>query len=1059
MKKLLWALLILSICLPARALAAPLFEENFDYTAGDSLTWHGWICHSSCQTNRQYVVTPGLTYAGYPSSGIGNADTVRTTGQDVHKCFTAQTSGTVYYAFLTKIATATTGGDYCMHLGEGCTGTYSTNFWARVYFKINGSNQLAFGLTKYNETPVTYTGFNYSLNTTYLVVVSYTFNTGSTTDDSISLWVNPACAPQPTADLTVTATGKTDATNITSVDIRQGSGFVLKVDGIRVALNWTDVRCGTGSCCYNDGTCAVTLPGDCTGTWTGGGVCDPNPCPQPGECCYADGTCAVTLQSGCTGTWTLGGDCDPNPCPQPGSCCQHADGACTVTFEAACTDPGAVWTLGGVCQPNTCPLPDGACCTQGVCTVTKQAACGGETWTLDGVCQPNPCTQPTGSCCAPDGSCTVTLQAGCDAPSTWTVAGVCVPNTCPLPDGSCCMPDGSCTVTKEAACNGGTWTMFGVCDPNTCAQPDGSCCHPDGSCTVAKLVDCGQPNVWTMFGVCDPNTCPLPTGRCCDIYGLCTVTLQAACQTPSVWTMFGVCDPNTCPPEQGACCLESGLCVVGAPGDCNGLGTYQGAGTTCTPNPCPAPVKTVCQVAEDDANGLALLVGQRVTVHGIALCNDYTWSVAPTSPAIPEFQITDGGCCIDVFGEAVPPNVVTGDSVIVVGTVSNYAGKTEISGPVGSPPTVTVVSSGHVVTPGLATTGGLATAGEPYESCLFTINCVTIVSGTWPSTRVDANIVINDGTGNVTMRLDKDTNCWTIPAPTSPFTVTGIGDQYDTTSPYTTGWQIKPRGPFDIGATCASGACCLLNGNCVVTTPDGCTAQNGAYQGDGTTCPPSPACPPPVGACCVYSGACSILDEAACLALPGVWFGFGSGCQPNPCDQPNGSCCYPNGTCQIRLQASCTGVWTMDGVCTPNTCAQPGACCDGQGVCTMVLESACLAPSTWKGGSCNPNPCSLTGVDGGELDNVLGVRATPNPFAGSVSLRVAGPNATAARVLIFDASGRLVRTAWNGILNGRAFNVTWDGRDDSGRVAATGIYMVRLESGSGTAIGRLVKLN
>jgi flagellar hook assembly protein FlgD len=51
-----------------------------------------------------------------------------------------------------------------------------------------------------------------------------------------------------------------------------------------------------------------------------------------------------------------------------------------------------------------------------------------------------------------------------------------------------------------------------------------------------------------------------------------------------------------------------------------------------------------------------------------------------------------------------------------------------------------------------------------------------------------------------------------------------------------------------------------------------------------------------------------------------------------------------------------------------------------------------------------------------------------------------------------------VRTAWNGMLTGRAFNVTWDGRDDAGREVATGIYMARIESGSGSAIGRLVKL-
>src|SRR5437868_7845931 len=37
----------------------------------------------------------------------------------------------------------------------------------------------------------------------------------------------------------------------------------------------------TGSCCAAAGTCSVTAQADCTGTWTAGGVCSPNPCAQP----------------------------------------------------------------------------------------------------------------------------------------------------------------------------------------------------------------------------------------------------------------------------------------------------------------------------------------------------------------------------------------------------------------------------------------------------------------------------------------------------------------------------------------------------------------------------------------------------------------------------------------------------------------------------------------------------------------------------------------------------------------------------------------------------------
>ena len=57
----------------------------------------------------------------------------------------------------------------------------------------------------------------------------------------------------------------------------------------------------------------------------------------------------------------------------------------------------------------------------------------------------------------------------------------------------------------------------------------------------------------------------------------------------------------------------------------------------------------------------------------------------------------------------------------------------------------------------------------------------------------------------------------------------------------------------------------------------------------------------------------------------------------------------------------------------------------------------------------------------------------------------------------FDAAGRLVRTAWEGSLDGHDISITWDGCDQSGREAPAGIYLVRVESTAGEAMGRLVK--
>ncbi len=194
---------------------------------------------------------------------------------------------------------------------------------------------------------------------------------------------------------TITWTATADGTYYIICD-----GYSANAGGA-FTLEWS-ITCPppSGNCCYPDGSCAVTIQADCTGIWTEGGGCEPNPCEQPltGSCCYPDGTCAVTVASACTGIWTEGGVCEPNPCEQPpadGSCC-YPDGSCAVTIQADCT---AIWTAGGVCEPNTCEQPPvlGACCdhSTGGCEITTQADCPYD-WLGEGVpCNLETCVPPT----------------------------------------------------------------------------------------------------------------------------------------------------------------------------------------------------------------------------------------------------------------------------------------------------------------------------------------------------------------------------------------------------------------------------------------------------------------------------------------------------------------------------------------------------------------------------------------------------------------------------------------------------------------------------------------
>ncbi|NOX67517.1 MAG: T9SS type A sorting domain-containing protein [Chlorobi bacterium] len=215
-----------------------LLEENFDYTVGTNLTANGWAGFSSTG-NRPIQVTSGsLSFPSYPSSGISNSTTIigtSTSGEDIKQIITEQNSGSIYISFLVNFSAATTAvdGDYFI----GYLTSTGTTIKGRIFVKRSGSN-IAFGVSKGSTTP-NLTDYIYLLNTTYLIVLKYTFNTLSS-DDVISLFVNPSLSgtePSPTlTNLDIS----TDLANIGAVALRQGSkAYTAQIDGIRVSDAWS----------------------------------------------------------------------------------------------------------------------------------------------------------------------------------------------------------------------------------------------------------------------------------------------------------------------------------------------------------------------------------------------------------------------------------------------------------------------------------------------------------------------------------------------------------------------------------------------------------------------------------------------------------------------------------------------------------------------------------------------------------------------------------------------------------------------------------------------------
>jgi len=222
--------------------AQVLATEDFNFTAGTALNGtNGWTAHSGAGTNAITITSPGLTYAGYLGSGIGNAVSLTTTGEDNNKALSSSiTSGTVYAAALVNCSAAQSTGDYFFHLGTG-----TSTFVGRVYIKSSGSG-FVFGLGKNNGTPV-YSASVMNFGTTYLVVIKYTVVSGTSNDQADLFFFSAPTLPstEPAASLTTTDAGSSsDPSSISAVYLRQGSSSnaaTVQVDGIRVGITWSDV--------------------------------------------------------------------------------------------------------------------------------------------------------------------------------------------------------------------------------------------------------------------------------------------------------------------------------------------------------------------------------------------------------------------------------------------------------------------------------------------------------------------------------------------------------------------------------------------------------------------------------------------------------------------------------------------------------------------------------------------------------------------------------------------------------------------------------------------------
>jgi len=214
-----------------------------------------------------------------------------------------------------------------------------------------------------------------------------------------------------------------------------------------------------------------------------------------------------------------------------------------------------------------------------------------------------------------------------------------------------------------------------------------------------------------------------------------------------------------------------------------------------------------------DANGISSNTATVYTLEGISLTPN-SLDTGRISLYIQDPN-TNMGICVDgaKLMSVVSTLPVLGDKVNVTGKLYNYSGLLELV------IDTTDIVNNFVVTAGpfafsttLATIAQLnsfdstaQTGGERYEGNLVRLDNVTLVSAssTFGTAGSDANIWITQGTDSCVIRIDKDLQADGTVLPETAiagtaFTVIGVIQQYDTSAPRTSGYQITPRFASDI---------------------------------------------------------------------------------------------------------------------------------------------------------------------------------------------------------------------------------------------------------------------
>lgn len=142
-----------------------------------------------------------------------------------------------------------------------------------------------------------------------------------------------------------------------------------------------------------------------------------------------------------------------------------------------------------------------------------------------------------------------------------------------------------------------------------------------------------------------------------------------------------------------------------------------------------------------------------------------------------------------------------------------------------------------------------------------------------------------------------------------------------------------------------------------------------------------------------------------------------------------------------------------------NLSADPYFCDAPAADFTLEAHSPCLPANNDCGaliGALGEGCEAVTPVDGATPGMTRLVGVSPNPFNPSTRVDFSLASPGRVKLTIFDVAGRRVRTLLDEHRAAGHHDLEWNGRDDSGRRLASGVYFYRLEAGDFRAADKLV---